>query len=47
MLGFIIDGLIIPVPYVSSIRLGLKMLALTCQSSFSVVKVAQLPVNPF
>ena len=45
--GFLIDGSGIPVPHFSSIRVGLKMLALTCQSSHSVVEVAQLPVNPF
>ena len=47
MFRFIIDGLSIPVPQISGIRVGFKMLALTCQSSYSVVAVAQLPVNPF
>ena len=47
MFRFIIGGLSIPVPQISGIRVGFKMLALTCQSSYSVVAVAQLPVNPF
>ena len=45
--GFLIDVSCIPVPHFSSIRVGLKILALTCQSSYSVEEVAQLPVNPF
>ena len=35
MFRFIINDLGIPVPHISSIKVGLKMLALMCQSSYS------------